>query len=142
MVGQKETAMSGNGKSHNPCGTLIYDGACRVCVATTHSLRRLEWGSIQFIPYDSKAAVGLLGCHYESGVPITAYFIDAQGTLHTGVEAFLPFLSRLPFGAVCLHLWQYSCVRYLASAAYRIFARNRYRWFGKAEQEHPPSSPF
>jgi len=59
-------------------------------------------------------------------------FIDAQGKVTSGVDAFRSLLSLLPFGRPLSLLFYIPGVSRLAAKVYHQVAENRYRWFGRA----------
>jgi len=111
---------------------LIYDGECRLCVTAKAGLEK-HGGSraVRFVPYQSEEAKRRLGGEYRPGRPEVAFLIERDGTISRGLDAFLPLLPGLRGGRVLLFLWRVSFLRPLAYLAYRMVARNRYRWFGQ-----------
>jgi predicted DCC family thiol-disulfide oxidoreductase YuxK len=118
---------------HQQC-LLIYDGDCRLCVTAKAGLER--WGGespdqpVRFVPYQSDEAVRRLGAEYRPGRPDVAFLVRPDGTIQRGLEAFLPLLPGLPGGRLFLILARIPFLKPLAVLAYRLVARNRYRWFG------------
>ncbi|MEK6633584.1 MAG: DUF393 domain-containing protein [Nitrospirota bacterium] len=116
-----------------PC-LLIYDGNCRLCVATKERLDRAGMGlpgsGVRMIPYESQEAVRALGEQYRPGPPSMAYLISPAGGVSQGVAAFLPLIHGLPGGKFVRWMLQWSITRRLAERAYRWIARHRYRLFG------------
>ncbi len=115
-------------------GCLIYDSHCRLCVAVK---RKLEQRStrVRYLPYDSQDAVEYLGSRHQSASrPPMAYWIDEQGTVVSGLEAFLPFLHGMTSGKLLLFFWRFRLCRQAMTAGYECVARYRYRWFGASEE--------
>lgn len=113
---------------------LIYDGQCRLCVTAKDTLeRQVGGGTVRFVPYESEEAARCLGPDYRPGRPDVAFLVEDDGTIKTGLEAFVPLLPGLPGGRLLLALWRMPLFRPLASLVYRVIARNRYRWFGQVE---------
>ncbi len=111
-------------------GCLIYDSHCRLCVAVKHNLERRA-AHVQFIPYDSPKAAEYLGkSHQRDHRPPMAYWVDEQGTIVGGVEAFLPVLHGLTSGKLFLYFWRFRLCRQTMMALYAVVARYRYCWFG------------
>jgi|SRR6185295_11946589 len=111
---------------------LIYDGECRLCVAAREGIEQLSGNqAVQYIPYQSKDAASRLGTAYKPGVrPNAAYLVDQEGRITEGLDAFLPLLPGLPGGRIILALLRLPFGRSVAKLAYRVIAKNRYRWFG------------
>lgn len=59
-------------------------------------------------------------------------FVDAQGDVTAGVEAFRRMLPLLPFGRPLSLLFYLPGISRLAAKVYHHVAENRYRWFGRA----------
>jgi predicted DCC family thiol-disulfide oxidoreductase YuxK len=112
--------------------TLIYDGECRLCVAAREGIERGRQAApgVRYIPYQSEEAKARLGGTYKPGRPDAAFLVDQQGRIIEGLDAFVPLLPGLPGGRVVLALLRLPVGRALANLAYRVVARNRYRWFG------------
>jgi predicted DCC family thiol-disulfide oxidoreductase YuxK len=111
---------------------LIYDAHCRFCVAAKDEIERLNADpAVRFLPYQSDEAARRLGRHYRPGRPDVAFLIEPDGTLHRGLDAFLPLLPGLPGGRFLRRLMNIPPLRSLALHAYRVVARYRYRWFGE-----------
>jgi predicted DCC family thiol-disulfide oxidoreductase YuxK len=113
---------------------LIYDAQCRLCTMAKEGLERLGSrgrAAIRFVPYQSGEAADRLGSEYQPGRPNVAFLVDADGTIHRGLDAFLPLLPGLPGGRVLLALMRVPLLRPLGYLLYRLMARYRYRLFGQ-----------
>lgn len=111
---------------------LIYDGQCRLCVTAKEGLERIfDTPGVRFVPYRSEEAVRRLGGLYKPGRPDAAFLVESDGTISHGLDAFVPLLPGLPGGRVMLLFLRIPFLRPLTHLAYRIIARNRYRWFGE-----------
>ena len=125
--------MAGQVQGDQDC-LLIYDDDCRLCVRAKAGLER--WGRespeqpVRFVPYQSEEAARRLGAEYQPGRPEVAFLIRPDGKIQRGLEAFLPLLPGLPGGRLLLTLARVPFLKPLAVLAYRLVARNRYRWFG------------
>ena len=115
-------------------GCLIYDSRCRLCVAVKRTLEQRS-AHIQFIPYESRKAAESLGQRYQTDHrPPMAYWVDEQGSVVGGLEAFLPFLHDLAGGKIFMFFWRFRLCRQIMMALYEFVAKNRYRWFGTTEK--------
>lgn len=123
---------------------LVYDAECQLCVSVKSELDRARTGlagdRLQFVAYQSEEAMKALGRDYRPGRPETAFLVRPSGEVLQGIEAFLPLLSSLRGGKVLLWILQWPFAGRLAERGYRIIARHRYRWFGKAKavRQSPP----
>jgi predicted DCC family thiol-disulfide oxidoreductase YuxK len=115
---------------------LIYDGQCRLCVTAKDGLERLGGdATVRFVPYQSEEAACRLGEARRPGRPDAAFLVEPDGTVHRGLDAFLPLLPGLKGGPLLLALWRVPFLRPLAYLAYRLIARYRYSWFGQVPQK-------
>jgi predicted DCC family thiol-disulfide oxidoreductase YuxK len=112
---------------------LIYDGECRLCVATKEKLEQMKEPpqGIRFVPYESEEAKRALGEQYDPGRPDLAFLVQTSGAIERGLDAFLPFVPALPGGAMLLALLKLPLVKRVAECGYRFVARHRYRLFGE-----------
>jgi predicted DCC family thiol-disulfide oxidoreductase YuxK len=95
---------------------------------------------VRWVPYQSDEAARCLGRDYQPGRPDAAFLVEADGTIRTGLEAFVPLLPGLRGGRLLLALWRVPFLRPIARLLYRVMARNRYRWFGTVTISSPGSS--
>lgn len=123
--------------THKPqrSAILIYDAQCRLCTTAKEGLERMQVSSgqrtVRFVPYQSREAADRLGQEYRGGRPSVAFLVDEDGTIHRGLDAFLPLLPGLPGGRVILALMHLPPFRPLGYLLYRLVARYRYRLFGQ-----------
>ncbi len=126
--------MSDEVRRYPRSGCLIYDSHCRLCVAVKQRLEQRS-STVQFLPYTSQEATEYLGSRHQSDSrPPMAYWIDEQGRIVGGLEAFFPFLHGLTSGKIILFLWRFRLCRQAMTAGYEFVARYRYRWFGSSEE--------
>lgn len=118
-------------QTHPDC-VLIYDGECRMCVAAKEGIERLGGAGdeVRLVPYQSEEAACRLGASYKPGRPDVAFLVDREGCVTAGLDAFLPLLPGLRGGRFIQALLRLPLGRSLGYLAYRIVAKNRYRWFG------------
>lgn len=115
---------------------LVYDGECRLCVSTKLKFEELAIGrafEVKFLTYQSDAAKRMLGAKYRPGRPNAAFLIRPSGQVVQGLDAFLPLIPILPGGRLLLWWLGFLPSKRLAEWGYRMVARHRYRWFGKAD---------
>lgn len=120
---------------------LIYDGQCRLCVTAKSGIEQLGGPQdVRWVAYQSEEAARCLGRDYQPGRPDAAFLVEADGTIRTGLDAFVPLLPGLRGGRLVLALWRVPFLRPIARLLYRVMARNRYRWFGTVTISSPESS--
>ncbi len=116
--------------------TLIYDGACHLCVTAKAGLERLGGTpTVRFIPYQSEEAACCLGADYKPGRPDVAFLVEQDGRIRRGLDAFLPLIPGLRGGRFWLALLKVPLVRPVAWLLYRVVARYRYRLFGRVPSQ-------
>lgn len=120
---------------------LIYDAECRLCVSSKEWVERWDRRRrISFLPFQTAEA--------KERVPDLAgmtcidamRFIDAEGKVTSGVEAFRRMLPLLPFGRPLSLLFYFPGVPWLAAKVYHHVAENRYRWFGRVSENKKSAS--
>jgi predicted DCC family thiol-disulfide oxidoreductase YuxK len=115
---------------------LIYDGDCRLCVSSKRWIERWDRRRrIRTIPFQSPEARGRLPELDAMTCMDAMRFIDAEGKVFSGVDAFRAMLPFLPFGFLLSSLLSLPGVHRIVQRLYRHVAENRYRWFGHASEE-------
>jgi predicted DCC family thiol-disulfide oxidoreductase YuxK len=113
---------------------VLYDGECPLCAREVRALRRLDRGRAR-IDFEDIAAAGFDAARYGKShreLMERIHGVLPDGRVVEGVEVF-----RRAYGAVGLG-WllaptRWPGLRRAADAAYRVFARNRLRWTGRAD---------
>jgi predicted DCC family thiol-disulfide oxidoreductase YuxK len=119
-------------ESGSPTCLLIYDSRCRMCVTAKTGLERLSGDrELRIIPYESDEAKQVLGTQHHGGRPDAAFLVAADGTIASGLDAFLPLLPGLWGGQLLAKLLAVPLVKPLAYRIYALVARHRYRLFGE-----------
>ena len=117
---------------NNP--VILFDGVCNLCNASVQFvIRHDRRGRFRFAALQSEAGKSLLnrcGCASED---------VASVVLVEGSRCYRESTAALRVLRACDGPWRmlYAGIvvpRFLRDAAYRMFAGNRYRWFGKREQ--------
>ena len=110
---------------------FVFDGTCVLCSAgAAWVMRHDRQGRIAFASAQGKLGTALYR-HFGRDMDET-YLLVADGVAFTESDGYLR-LARALGGR-----WRAAAVlrlvpRFLRDAAYRFVARNRYRWFGRAE---------
>ncbi|KAB7762369.1 thiol-disulfide oxidoreductase DCC family protein [Xanthomonas maliensis] len=117
-----------------PAATIVFDGVCLLCNGwVTFLLRHDRQGHYRFAAMQGRAGRALLQQHgLDPDDPLSFLLVDAAGAW-TDTDAIVRVLCGL--GGI----WRVAAIvrllpRALRDAGYRVIARNRYRWFGRAEQ--------
>ena len=118
---------------------LLFDGVCNFCNDVVNFvLDHDPQGRFRFAALQSDVGKRLLAEHGLSELPLTTSvlldggraFLDSEGILRTALMLGGPFKLLAPLLFV---------PRVLRDPLYRAFARNRYRWFGVADQCRVPT---
>ncbi|WP_139920286.1 thiol-disulfide oxidoreductase DCC family protein [Hymenobacter sp. DG01] len=119
-----------------PTATILFDGVCNLCNGFVQFVIGHDAaGHFRFASLQSGVGQELLRTHSlpMPEEPDSVILITPDGQAHTHSAAALGILRRLGglwgvAGALGLLV-----PRPLRDAAYRLVARNRYRWFGRQE---------
>lgn len=146
MVGDRErpglSLGSMSADTHDPAHPVIlFDGVCNLCNRSVQFIiDRDRKGKFRFAAIQSEAGARLLaerGHVAITGEPDSVMLIDGA-TLSTHSDAALRIARRLD-GAWPLLGALLIVPRVIRDAAYRVIARNRYRWFGRSETCRVPT---
>jgi predicted DCC family thiol-disulfide oxidoreductase YuxK len=119
--------------AHGP--VLLYDGLCGFCDRTVQLVLRFDRkGRIRFAPLQGEFARRVLASHPELASVDSLLLVEGEAAgipaVHVRSEAFLRLGSHL--GGVWRALAILALVpRPLRDRAYDVFARHRYRLFGR-----------
>ena len=130
----------------DPRPVVLFDGHCNFCNGTVRwTARRDPLARLRFAPLRSAAArraVALADPQLDfDALPDSLVLVDQAG-VHTASTALLrsarPRRSPYPALAALARI----VPRPLRDAAYRAFARRRYRWFGRTDECPLPPPGF
>ena len=117
----------------SPPSIVLFDGVCNLCSGSVQFLlKRDREGRLRFASLQSDAGRRLMAEH---GLPVdslSSVLLVEDGRVWRESSAALRIARHLP-GAWKLLRVLALVPRPLRDAVYRWIARNRYRWFGKAE---------
>lgn len=112
---------------------VLFDGVCNLCSGSVQFLlKRDRAGRLRFASLQSDAGRSLLAEH---GLPVDSLrsvVLVEDGRAWQESSAALRIARHLPGAWKLLRVFA-AVPRPLRDAVYRWIARNRYRWFGKAE---------
>ena len=108
--------------------TVVYDGACRVCIRIAKVLG--NWDRDHLLDIVPQQAPGVMARF--PWIPSSAFaealqLIRFDGATWSGAAAIEKLLEVLPKGRLVSWLFKIPLVRVLAEKFYRWFARNRHR---------------
>jgi len=120
---------------------VLFDGVCNLCSASVQFIIDRDPGSVfRFASLQSETGRQLLaelGCSAPEGDPESVLLIE-EGQLYSRSDAALRIARRLHGPARLAAVFRL-LPHGLRDGAYRFVARNRYRWFGKAESCRLPT---
>ncbi len=130
---------------NEPHPVVLFDGDCSFCNATVRwSVGRDPRARLRFAPLRSAAARRAVAqadprADFDA-LPDAIVLVD-RGGVHTASTAVLRMARhlRFPYPVLTLALIVPRPVR---DAAYRVFARNRHRWFGRDDECPLPPPGF
>jgi predicted DCC family thiol-disulfide oxidoreductase YuxK len=113
---------------------LLFDGVCNFCNGVVQFiLRHDRAGKFRFASLQSEAGRALLRQHGLVDLPLSTSVLIDGGRAYLNSDGVLRAARQL--GGVFSLLVPFSVLpRPLRDFAYRLFARNRYRLFGRAER--------
>ena len=117
---------------HARFAIVLFDGTCAFCDRTVRLLSKLDRReALRFVPLQSEAAAYLLDRYaVPDSVDSIVLIYHDQALVHSDAAIATARLLGFPWS---LGLALKVIPRSLRDAAYRLFARNRYRIFGRVE---------
>jgi predicted DCC family thiol-disulfide oxidoreductase YuxK len=112
---------------------VLYDGECPLCAREIAFLRRRDRRGL--IAFEDIAAPDFDATHYgldHATVMSRIHGVLPDGTLIEGVEVFRRLYTAVGLGWLVAPT-RWPLLRGLFDRAYRLFARNRLRWTGRAD---------
>ncbi len=115
---------------------ILFDGVCKFCDGTVNFIiDRDPKALFRFAPLQSEFATKILA---EKGLVadkemLSSIVLVHEGRLYFKTDAVLR-IARLMGGGWVLFYPLLIVPRFLRDFAYTLFAKNRYRWFGKMDQ--------
>lgn len=110
---------------------VIFDGVCHFCSRSMRIVFEHERTPINFAPTQSSLGRALL-THYglDANDPASFLYLDNGHALQSSTAVFA--LAKQIKGWPTLIRLFWVIPRPLTNFAYKLFARNRYKWFGKS----------
>lgn len=122
-----------------PLPIIFFDGVCGVCNAFVDIMLHIDKGQVfHFAPIQGETAQKLLPPLGDNPGEWSIVLLDEAGVLERS-DACLAILRRLG-GVWRVFGWLRFLPRALRDGAYRVIARNRYRWFGRRETCRVPTA--
>ena len=112
---------------------VLFDGVCNFCNATINFVIEHDRASyFKFAPLQSEIGERLMAEHGIDRVETDSVILVEDGKAYTHSDAALRIARRLDG----IWSWVYTfriVPRFIRDAAYRLFAKNRYRLFGRQD---------
>jgi predicted DCC family thiol-disulfide oxidoreductase YuxK len=127
-----------------PPRLVLFDGVCGFCAAAVQWLLAHDpAGRLHFAPLQGETAARLRRLHPEIPQDLDSLvLVESEGRrsrVYLRSQAIFRTGAQLA-GAWRMLGWLRCLPRALAEAAYRAFARRRYRWFGRLEACRVPAA--
>ncbi|TKH38835.1 thiol-disulfide oxidoreductase DCC [Paenibacillus polymyxa] len=120
---------------HTEHSIVLVDGVCHFCQGATHFIiKRDPKGIFHFGSLQSEVGQELLRAGGLSADQLDTFVLIEDGTYYTRSTAALRIAKRLRFPYPLAYVF-ILIPRFVRNAAYNWVARNRYRWFGKDEED-------
>ncbi|OAZ42183.1 thiol-disulfide oxidoreductase DCC family protein [Paenibacillus polymyxa] len=120
---------------HTEHSIVLVDGVCHFCQgATRFIIKRDPKGIFHFGSLQSEVGQELLRAGGLSTDQLDTLVLIEDGTYYTRSTAALRIAKRLRFPYPLAYVF-ILIPRFVRNAAYNWVARNRYRWFGKDEED-------
>ena len=107
----------------------MFDGICVLCNGWVRFLLKRDRGRYRFAAMQSESGRALLSAHKLDADDPSSFLLVEDGRAWTDTDAIRRVLSGLG-GAWRIAALMTLVPRFLRDPAYRVIARNRYRWFG------------
>lgn len=119
---------------------VVFDGICNFCSATVHFIaKRDPAGKFMFVPMQSAAARGLIERHYPAGDDLDTFLLIRGDACLVRTEAALAIAAGLSWPwPLCAGFRVVP--RVFRDLLYGLFARNRYKLFGRKSHCMIPST--
>ena len=118
---------------------IFFDDVCVMCNGFVNLLLRVDRRQqFLFAPLGGETARKLLPPQAEDPTKWSMVYVDESG-IHDESDASLQVYRRLGGPWWLLSLARF-IPRFIRNPAYRVIARNRYRWFGKRDTCRLPSA--
>lgn len=126
-------------QTHIP-SILFFDGVCNLCTASVQFIIRHDpKQQFRFASLQSNTAKTMLGLYPSAGNQLDSFLLWEDGAVYSRSEAALWVAKKLSGAWPMFYAFRIvpSIIR---DGIYNLFARNRYRWFGKKEDCWVPTA--
>ncbi|MDQ0047378.1 putative DCC family thiol-disulfide oxidoreductase YuxK [Paenibacillus polymyxa] len=127
--------MNQSDHAHSDHSIVLVDGVCHFCQgAVRFIIKRDPKGTFHFGSLQSETGQELLRAGGLSTDQLDTFVLIEDGTYYTRSTAALRIAKRLRFPYPLVYVF-ILVPRFVRNAVYNWVARNRYRWFGKGEED-------
>ncbi|MER3497705.1 MAG: thiol-disulfide oxidoreductase [Chitinophagaceae bacterium] len=119
---------------------VLFDGVCNYCNRMVNFIIRQDRKKVfLFAPLQSNTGRQILEKFSITQQAVDSFIIYEKGKVYLRSTAALKLYNRLPW------YWKWTQLfwivpRFLRDAVYDVFAKNRYKWFGKKEECMVPAT--
>jgi predicted DCC family thiol-disulfide oxidoreductase YuxK len=118
---------------------VVYDGYCHVCSGGVRFFERFKvTPPFLLLPTQSEQGRELLLRHHIDPDDPSTFLVLDRGRIYTASDASIHMMIAMGGAWRLMHLGRL-VPRPVRDAAYRLLARNRYRWFGRRATCYMPT---
>jgi predicted DCC family thiol-disulfide oxidoreductase YuxK len=118
---------------------VLFDGVCNFCnYWVNFAIRKNKKNNLRFTPIQGETASRLLPQFSISTTELSSVIFINNGKVYTQSSAALQIARHLK-GGWKLIFGLYIIPKFIRDFVYNIIAKNRYKWFGKANECMLPS---
>jgi predicted DCC family thiol-disulfide oxidoreductase YuxK len=118
-----------------PAMTVLYDGDCRFCTRSAHTLqRRFRRAHVGLRNFQEAGALEPYPSITHAAAMKRMHLVLGDGRIFAGAEAVARIVATVPVLGWLAWLYYVPGIRQLADLGYALVAKYRYRLFGKTEK--------
>lgn len=112
---------------------VLFDGTCRFCTRSAHSLRRAFGRRVTLQSFQEPGALDPYPSITHDAALKRMHVVLPDGRIYAGAEAFARIAASTPVVGWLAFAYYIPGIRQLADFGYDFIARNRYRLMGRQE---------
>ena len=114
--------------------TVLYDGDCRFCTRSAHSIqRRFGRARVSLRNFQEPGGLDPYPSITHDAAMKRMHLVRGDGRIFAGAEAFARILATVPILGWLAWLYYVPGIRQLADWGYALVAKYRYRLFGRTQ---------
>ncbi len=117
-----------------PDMTLLYDGDCRFCTRSAHTIqRRFGRARVSLRNFQEPGGLEAYPSITHEAAMKKMHLVRGDGRIFAGAEAFARIAATVPVLGWLAWLYYVPGIRQLADLGYALIAKYRYRLFGRTQ---------